>query len=188
MPSLLTHFILLQFGNEVGAGLHERPTNVYPATLEAVIREIIPGDMKAHADPSGLRVSFICCRLSKHISFQYANPSILVITSWIRLVDHVHKYCYTYKGQPPTVHTKSASLSSLDNLHAVYSLLYSFPVMGDYPYRPQLEQNGQHGKPSFPMRTRMFEKKVQQLGPNCKGLRSIETIYNIEIWHSFLLV
>ena len=86
LPYFLTHFILLQFGNKVGAGLHERPTNVYPATLKAVIREIIPGDMKAYADPLGLRVSFICCCLSKHISFQYSNPSILVITSWIRLV------------------------------------------------------------------------------------------------------
>ena len=69
----------------MGAESHERPTYVYPATLKAVIREVIPGDMKAHVDPSGPRVSFIYCCLPKHVLFQYLDPSILAITFWIKL-------------------------------------------------------------------------------------------------------
>ena len=65
-PSL-THFILFQFVNKVGGSEIERPTYVYPSTLKAIIREISPGDIKAHTDPSGPRVSFSCFLLSKYL-------------------------------------------------------------------------------------------------------------------------
>ena len=51
--------ILFQFGNKIGEGQVHKPTYVYPETLKAVIRAIVPNDIANYRDPTGPRVSFV---------------------------------------------------------------------------------------------------------------------------------
>ena len=78
-----------------------------------------------------------------------------------------------------------------DNLRAIYSLLYSLPVMGDYSYRPQLEHSGRRGRPSFQISREQLECLRREYNSWAQIARDLgvsrQTVYNLRRRHGFSL-